>query len=147
MNLEKLSEVEANRFEEIQFYLHIRHIFSVCGEQQATYELIETLCRIADTSITMIKTLTANINAINSPVRPDKRELIIMLCRSGATIRSVAKNAQTSERTIYRYLEQYENEQFKEFYPRIKEDFIPHIKKFNNLIKELMPHDGYILPR
>lgn len=138
-----LTPAEQQRFDEIEFYLNIQHIFSVCGTQQATYELIEILCRISDASITLIKTLTSNIHAINSQIAPLKDELVVMLYRNGMTLKNIEKHARTSSRSIYRYIERYYEEANKEFFPRIKEDYITHIKKFNELMKELMPYDGY----
>lgn len=140
-----LSEAEQQRFHEIEFYLSIRHIFNVCGDRQTTYELIEVLCRMTDASITLIKALTSNINAINSPVKPFKDELAVMLYRTGMTLKNIEKHAKTSTRSIYRYLDQYSEMGDREFLPRIKEEYIPHIKKFNKIIKELMPYDGYTI--
>lgn len=140
-----LSRVEEQRFAEIEFYLNVKHIFNVCGNQQATYELIEVLCRICDASITLIKALTSNINAINSQVKPYKDELAVMLYRNGMTLRNIEKHAKISTRTIYRYIEQYYEEPNKEFLPRVKEEYFAHVTKFNKLVKELMPYDGYTI--
>lgn len=144
-NLRELTPIEVQRFQEIEFYLNIKHIFGVCGEQLATYEMIEAMCRLCDASITLIKTLTSNINAINSQVRPFKDELVVMLYRTGAPLRQIEKTAKVSTRTIYRFMDMYQQESDKEYFPRVKEEYFPHIQKFNKLVKELMPYDGHII--
>lgn len=147
IKIAKLAEFEQKRFEEVDFYLKIIHLFKVFGQTQETYELIELICQACGASITVIKTMTSNLLAANSVIRPSQWELIILMYRNNETLEDISKCAKVSYRTIYRKIEEYNKLDGvdSQFFPRIKEDYHPHIAKFNKKLKELMTYDGYTI--
>lgn len=145
LKVARLADFELKRYEEVMFYLNIKHIFNVFGHTQTTYEFIEMICQVADASVTLIKTLTSNINAANSPVKPSSWELAILLYRNDVVLTDIVKASGFSHRTIYRMIKAYNagKEVDSQFMPRIKDEYHEHITKFNKKLKELLTYDGY----
>lgn len=141
----KLADFELRRFEEIDFYFKMLHLFKVFGHNQETYDLIEIICQACNASQSIIKTLTSNLLAANSLIKPSQWEMIILMYRNDVKLNEIVNASGASTRTIYRRIREYNESDGvdTQFLPRIKEDYHEHITRFNKKMKELMNYDGY----
>lgn len=143
IQLPKITELELDRALEVEFVMNIRRIFYILGQKAVTYDLLESLCECAGVSISLIKTLASTVLTPGNLLMPDQKEEIIMLYRMDYTLQEICTLAETSNRSIYRILEEHTNKLlhpdtvYEPYLPRMKEEYLPQIKKFNDLIRKV----------
>jgi len=143
ITLPKISELEEDRAHEIEFTMNIKRIFHVFGQNIKTYEVLESLCQYSGVSITLIKTLASAVLTPGNLLVPDKKEEIIMLYRMDYTLDFICLYAETSNRSIYRILEEHVKNMrhpdtiYEPYLPRMKEEYLPHIRKFNETMRKV----------
>lgn len=145
IKLPKLSEFELERAQEVEFIMNVKRIFHIFGNNIKTYEIIESLAQYAGASVTLIKTIASSVLTPGNLLVPDKKEEIIMLYRMDYTLDFICLYAKTSNRSIYRILEEHVKIKSHPdthygdhiYMPRMKEEYHQHIVKFNETIRKV----------
>jgi len=143
LKLPKISELEEERAQEIEFMMNIKRLFHVFGQNIKTYEILESLSQYAGASVTLIKTVASSVLTPGNLLVPDKNEEIIMLYRMNYTLDFICVYADISNRSIYRILRQHIEDLnhpdtvSQPYLPRMKEEYLPHIRNFNEAMRKV----------
>jgi hypothetical protein len=141
--LPPLTEDEKRRMTEIEFFIMVNHMFDQLGNRSTTYEFIEILCRVSDTSTTLIKTLISGSRAINSTIEPHIEEKCVMLYRADLPVSRISKLVGIAPKTVYQYIEKYYTKCDQEYLPRVRLDHFEHLERFTAKLKGLFRYDEH----
>ncbi len=143
LKLRDFSREEQKRFNEIDLYLKLNHVFRVLGNTSITYALFEVLCSAANLNISIIKSIIVGMQTTGSVLIPHQTELIIMLYRHGVSVAKITKLTGKSAPTIYEHLNQYITEDQPELLPKLKDELQPQLRGFIEKLRELLAYDEY----
>lgn len=136
-----LSPEEENRLIEIEFVHVTDELFEVFGDTTQMYDFVDIMCEIAHCSVTVIRTATTNVRSLNSTLRASKEELAIFLYRSGVPVAKISKRVNLAPMSIYRTLQLYYNSEERKYLPRMKQDLLPQLKAYTEVLKKLTHYD------
>lgn len=136
--INSLTEVEQDRLIEIDFYMFIKHLLDSYNHSVLSTDVVESLAQLYNCNVTLLKKITNEIYAGNSCIIPSKKELVIMLYKSGVALREIRRMTGVHPQTVYRYLDEYKLEGQFEYMYRLEEEELVILKSFMLQLKQLL---------
>lgn len=133
-----LTEPEKDRMIEINFYLFIEHLLDSYNHSILSTDVIEALAQLFNCNVTLLKRIAHDIYNRTSIIIPSKQELIIMLYRSGMSIRNIRKTIGAHPQTVYRHLDNYISEGQFEYVYKLDEEELVVVKSFMTQLEQLI---------
>lgn len=128
-----MTEQEELRYYEIKFHNLINNFFRKTNDPMRLYDFIDMLGITFNCNRTLLQaaTMVAMTNSVAQ--RPKRYELVVLLTKTGMSVREICKTLRMSNPTYYKRLEEYKNYTY-DIKPRYNPE---HSKEIHKAIKGL----------